>query len=96
MTALSFKALLVRAYAGRKKAPFGRWVLVHEPIVRWTRASLRAAAAEGLHAQQCSPFKDACSLADSVGIKAKFTLAQRAKVAAAKPSERSLSGEKRA
>ena len=71
-------------------------MLVREPIVRWTRASLRAAAAEGLHAQQCSPCKDACSLAGAVGIKAEVTLAQRAKVAAAKPSERSLGEEKRA
>ena len=96
MTALSFKALLVRAHVGRKKAPFGRRVLVREPFVRWTRASLRAAAAEGLHAQQCSPCKDACSLAGAVGIKAEVTLAQRAKVAEAKPSERSASGVKRA
>ena len=49
---------------------------------------------EGLHAQQCSPYKDACSLAGAVGIKAEVTLAQRAKVAVAKPSERSFSGEK--
>lgn len=71
-------------------------MLVREPIVRWTRASLRTAAAEGLHAQQCSPCKDACSLAGAVGIKAEVTLAQRAKVAVAKPSERSFSEEKRA
>lgn len=72
-------------------------MLVREPIVRWARASLRAAAAaEGLHAQQCSSCKDACSLAGAVGIKAEVTLAQRAKVAAAKPSERSLGEEKRA
>ena len=51
---------------------------------------------EGLHAQQCSPCKDACSLAGAVGIKAEVTLAQRAKMAAAKPSERSFSEEKRA
>ena len=96
MTALSLKALLVRAHAGSKKAPFGRRVLVREPIVRWTRASLRTAAAEGLHAQQCSPCKDACSLAGAVGIKAEVTLAQRAKVAETKPSERSASEVKRA
>ena len=67
-------------------------MLVREPIiVRWTRASLRSAAAEGLHAQQCSPCKDACSLAGAVGIKAEVTVAHRAMVAAAKPSERSFS-----
>lgn len=51
---------------------------------------------KGLHAKQCSPCKDICSLAGAVGIKATVTLAQRAKVAVAKPSERSFSGEKRA
>ena len=40
--------------------------------------------------------KDANSLAGAVGIKAEATLAQRAKVAEAKPSERSFSGVKRA
>ena len=40
--------------------------------------------------------KVANSLAGAVGIKAEDTLAQRAKVAEAKPSERSFSGGKRA
>ena len=60
------------------------------------RASLWVSAADVLHAKQCSTCKDANSLAGAVGIKAEDTLAQRAKVAEAKPSERSFSEEKRA
>ena len=43
----------------------------------------------------CSTCKDANSLAGTVGMEAEDTLAQRAKVAEAKPSERSVSGVKR-
>lgn len=67
-----------------------------QAICAWGRASLWVSAADVLHAKQCSTYKDANSLASAVGIEAEDTLAQRAKVAESKPSERSFSGEKRA
>ena len=67
-----------------------------QAIGAWDRASLWVSAADVLHAKQCSTCKDANSLAGAVGIEAEVTLAQRAKVAEAKPSERSTSGVKRA
>ena len=64
--------------------------------VRMSRGAGHMCAGSSESVGICSTGKDANSLAGAVGIKAEATLAQRAKVAEAKPSERSLSGVKRA